>query len=119
MTEQSGKITVCPYWIKVFQSGEDILALCSREISEISSYTDDGIFSRMEKCPWYEEPLGSTILETYLDDLRKGAPEPRIVGGYNLSSLPEPLKSQMKTRLLSQEWDEAVEKFIQRHSQTR
>lgn len=110
-TERSGEIKICPYWERTIQFGEHILALCIKSDQKEPSSPVNELYSRLKKCPWYENYIGPTILETRIGDIREGGLEPTIIA--SASSIPVHNGAESLKGI----WDQKVGEFIQRHSQ--
>lgn len=111
--ERNGEIKMCPYWRRIFQSGEHVLALCGKESPGEPRLPDNELFPRLRKCPWYNARQAyemPSILECHKDQINNQTGIPLEISGTNSSGASGIV-------VLEERWEREVEKFIQRHAQ--
>lgn len=112
--EQSAEARICPYWRKYINTGDYFLALCGKKFPQEPRLLGNESLPRLRKCPWFgavDAYKSPSILECDRASLRKGldfAPEPIVMADLGAKGINE----------LESIWDQEVEKFIQRHSQS-
>lgn len=114
MEIESKEIKICPYWRKYVVYNGAGLAFCGRRVNEkISPLAESDFSNVLPECPWYKS-LGEdtaltrpVIIEIADDEYR-----PKIVW----NPINQALRGEDPFDFLERIWDQEVEKFIQRHS---
>lgn len=104
----------CPYWRKHIQYGDYILAMCAVESENDPPYRDPDGF-HLKQCPIYGKGAVGIAFEM------PGIFELKISGTSfeeTEYAVPSDFNGLGGIFQLEDIWDQEVEKFIQRHSQT-